>query len=721
MNNGILKSAINYYESGNYENALKFFEIAASKYGSDLVSYNIKRCKEHIGQVSKESVENSYVNQYFDNVYVVNLKHQIEDRLKITKHLISHGIRFELFEAINGYEGEALEAWRRYESRKLGTLSRFPEYNQLEIERGKGFIESAGAIGYIYTYIAIMNDAKSRGFSKILILEDDVILSDNFETQFTDFVRTVPSDWKVLQLGASQYDWNSVDIEKAKSEGYYFPRSLDTCGSFAIAIDSSVFDNLIELESTFETAFDHLTLGDIYEQNLGKCFVAFPNLVMPDVGTSTIRGGRNQFKHGTRMKWNVEKFEYPQYKISLAVIVRHAAQASLLYSKIRHRNLPISVAIFGLSSDGLRPIHNELHSNIDTSSSDYDSAIHGAVPKYDYYAQVTSEDALTESDVVSHVEYLLGLGIEGTPRLKAVSVEKIVEVKSRVSTIIPSYKRPGNLLRALRSVASQDYENKEVIVVSDNGKGSHYNVQTEYVVDQIRREYPHVLIRYVAHSINRNGAAARNSGLMHATGEYITFLDDDDEYLQGRLSESVVRLAKLHSSIGAVYCGFLGWNSPDNNEARYVKGNLTEEILMLNYKKHYLHTNTATYRRRFVDMINGFDETYQRHQDLEFNLRYLQVSSFDTVQQCLVRLNPEPSDVSNKVYGTKFLTIKQKFLDEFEWLISAVSKDLQQEIYCAHWDEVYRYVADRSEMRTKLLGSLKNGEAQLLLRLSNPD
>ncbi|ROQ20054.1 glycosyltransferase involved in cell wall biosynthesis [Marinimicrobium koreense] len=658
------------------------------------------------------------VSDYFDNIYLVNLEHETENRFKVAHHLRAHGIRFELFAAVNGYQGEAYAKWQEYSARPLGALRRFPEFNEKEKSRGKHFIESAGAIGYIHTYIAILKDARRRNFKRILILEDDVILANDFGEAFQRFLTSVGDDWKVLQLGASQYKWGDVDLDAAKANGYYYPRSLATCGSFAIAFDHSVFDELIEIESSFEAPFDHITLGELYERHFGKCYVAYPNIVMPDVGTSTIRGARNQFEHGKRMKWDVTNFNYPLNKFSVGLLVRHPAQARNLLEAVKRNELPVTLAVLGVSPDGVRPIHNaELTTVEDWQGALPEDAL-GELSAYDCYAYTASTADVEISDIVRLVESRLALSSSDSGPLIPFQPRARALVAGRVSTIIPSYKRPENLLRALTSVAGQSWADKEVIVVSDNGEGSPYNEETRAVVEKVRRKYPDVVIHYVEHSVNRNGAAARNTGLQYASGEFVTFLDDDDEYLGGRLEKSVRKLQVLPKAVGAVYCGFLGWNSPANNESRYPKGNVSEHILTLDYKKHYLHTNTATYRRPYLDMINGFDESYPRHQDLEFNLRYMAVSGFETVPECLVRLNPQPSTVSNKVYGTRFLAIKQKFLNEFAWLIDRFEAPLRNRIYHTHWDEVYRYVADRDEVLSALRGQVTNGELQLFLRLT---
>ena len=125
--------------------------------------------------------------------------------------------------------------------------------------------------------------------------------------------------------------------------------------------------------------------------------------------------------------------------------------------------------------------------------------------------------------------------------------------------------------------------------------------------------FPNVNIKFIEHWENRNGAAARNTGFLASTGVYICYLDDDDIYLPGRLTKTVDSLSIQDDHIGAVYCGFLGWNSPTNDINCYAEGNLTKEILLLDYFKYYVHTNTVTYRRSAVTALNGYDESYKRH------------------------------------------------------------------------------------------------------------
>lgn len=114
-----------------------------------------------------------------------------------------------------------------------------------------------------------------------------------------------------------------------------------------------------------------------------------------------------------------------------------------------------------------------------------------------------------------------------------------------VSIIIPVYNRTKELQRAVYSVLNQTYQQFEIIIVDD---GSHENIKL--VVDRIFSD--HSKIRYLRHEKNFGAQAARNTGIKAAKGEWIAFLDSDDEYLpdsiEVRLNKaSTARVPVVHS------------------------------------------------------------------------------------------------------------------------------------------------------------------------------
>ncbi|MFT5546881.1 glycosyltransferase family 2 protein [Rheinheimera aquimaris] len=100
------------------------------------------------------------------------------------------------------------------------------------------------------------------------------------------------------------------------------------------------------------------------------------------------------------------------------------------------------------------------------------------------------------------------------------------------SIVIPVYNRVAPLQRALKSIQAQDYQRFEVVVV-DDGSSAEMGMAIARLVAELKDNR----IKLMAYQENRNGAYARNQGIAAATGNYICFLDSDDEWLPAKLSE----------------------------------------------------------------------------------------------------------------------------------------------------------------------------------------
>lgn len=106
------------------------------------------------------------------------------------------------------------------------------------------------------------------------------------------------------------------------------------------------------------------------------------------------------------------------------------------------------------------------------------------------------------------------------------------KVPDLVSVIIPTYNRPHFLKRAIESVLNQSYKKIEIIVVDNCSEN-----RVEHLVSDFHDS------RLVYHFNNKKGpSAARNLGIKVASGEYISFLDDDDEYTPQKLELQRKRL-----------------------------------------------------------------------------------------------------------------------------------------------------------------------------------
>jgi GR25 family glycosyltransferase involved in LPS biosynthesis len=239
------------------------------------------------------------INDYFEKVYVISLRSDIYKQVKISYQLELLGIDYELFEAINGSELKFQREWIAYRSRPLVT--------PLEKQFNRKMIESEGAWGYLKTMQAILENAMAYKYNRILVLDDDCLFHNNFNEQFSGLADKLPADWKLLLLGASQYQWDTIEVQ----ENFYRPKAIDTCGSFAVGYHSSVFQEILSAVEKMDTPFDVVPLGNIYTNYSKYCYVRSPYLVIADVGNSTIRGSRHQVMHSSRMKWDLKNFPYP--------------------------------------------------------------------------------------------------------------------------------------------------------------------------------------------------------------------------------------------------------------------------------------------------------------------------------------------------------------------------------------------------------------------------
>lgn len=239
----------------------------------------------------------------------------------------------------------------------------------------------------------------------------------------------------------------------------------------------------------------------------------------------------------------------------------------------------------------------------------------------------------------------------------------------RVSVIIPTYKRPDTLDRAIRSVLDQSVKDVEVIVVDDNNPDTEGRALTEAKMTQFAEE-PRV--RYIKHERNKNGSAARNTGARAATGEWVAFLDDDDEYLPKKLESQLSALEGRDEEWACCYSKYAtrkqGKEPVESNEHR--EGNLYLEALMREF--HIASGSNLIVRKTAFDAINGFDESFIRNQDIEFLTRLLQKFKIAYSDYCGLIVNLH----TNHSYFDEQEIIDQ-YVARFQPFVSALTPEEQ--------------------------------------------
>ncbi len=109
----------------------------------------------------------------------------------------------------------------------------------------------------------------------------------------------------------------------------------------------------------------------------------------------------------------------------------------------------------------------------------------------------------------------------------------------KISIIIPVYNVAPYVEQCIKSVLSQDYEDIEIIIVDDCSTDNSMELVREMLKETSRTVY------ILTHQYNRGLSAARNTGIMRATGEYIYFIDSDD-YIESDCISSLVKTAQIY-------------------------------------------------------------------------------------------------------------------------------------------------------------------------------
>lgn len=271
----------------------------------------------------------------------------------------------------------------------------------------------------------------------------------------------------------------------------------------------------------------------------------------------------------------------------------------------------------------------------------------------------------------------------------------------KVSVIIPTYKNPLTVGRAIDSVLNQENFNAyEIIVVDDNDPKSKERNLTEQALEKYKND---IRVKYIKHPYNKNGAAARNTGFANSIGKYIAFLDDDDVFLKNKLRLQYNYMEK-HPEFGASYT----WRVQRHNDiVRYSKtGDLTKDILLLDF---FPTTITIMMRRECFEGINGFDETFRRHQDFEFLLRFFEKYEIGVVPAVLSRIIGKDT-VGNHLCGKQYEELKLKFFNTFLPIINKLdiqNPGFKKRVYASHYADVFVSEVASKEFRRAFILFIK--------------
>lgn len=276
------------------------------------------------------------------------------------------------------------------------------------------------------------------------------------------------------------------------------------------------------------------------------------------------------------------------------------------------------------------------------------------------------------------------------------------EVEGMVSCIIPSYKRCNTVIRAIDSVLGQTYKSVEVLIVDDNTPNDEYSIALQEALKKYDNE-PRV--RYIQQKLHKNGAVARNVGIQEANGEFVAFLDDDDEWLPEKI-EKQMKLIDKNKELDAVTCLWSMWEKGQEFRKcpHYTADSLQFKVLL---REVAVFTSTLLIRRKSVLRFGGFDETLLRHQDLQFLVDATDVSKFAVLNEYLVKLHTD-SEI-NRPNVEKLISAKEAFFVAIDSELKKYSKAEQRRIKNAHKYEVVFSALKSRKIGTAINYGLKAG------------
>ena len=259
-------------------------------------------------------------------------------------------------------------------------------------------------------------------------------------------------------------------------------------------------------------------------------------------------------------------------------------------------------------------------------------------------------------------------------------------IEKMVSVIITTYRATGRLVQAIESVLNQTYTKFELIVVDDNNPNSEARSFTQKIMDKY---LSNGLVKYIKHTSNKNGAAARNTGINASQGEFIAFLDDDDVYYPLRLDKCVEALKNPDYSAVYTSVDLFSNDIKIGTREALVEGYIWKDLLL---DEGLLGTGSNLFLRSdIVRDICGFDERFLRYQDVEFMLRVSERRKVAIIPEVLVRKNLE---TTNLPAYKKYYENKQLIFSKFSYMIEKLNDEEKTIFFTIHYDTLFNSAMD---------------------------
>lgn len=184
----------------------------------------------------------------------------------------------------------------------------------------------------------------------------------------------------------------------------------------------------------------------------------------------------------------------------------------------------------------------------------------------------------------------------------------INEDKPLVSVVMPVYNRSGIIGNAINSVLNQTYENIELIIVNDGSDDG-----TLEIIESINDDR----ILLVNNDSNVGVSKSRNIGFKHSKGDYIAYLDSDNDWNEKYIESMIGAFFELKDA-DLIYSGQFLFNKNDEDPFEVRFGSFNKSLLA---NRNYIDLNCVCHTRNSFIEVNGFDESLKRLVDWDFLIK----------------------------------------------------------------------------------------------------
>lgn len=238
-----------------------------------------------------------------------------------------------------------------------------------------------------------------------------------------------------------------------------------------------------------------------------------------------------------------------------------------------------------------------------------------------------------------------------------------------VSIIIPFYNEELYLLRAIKSVINQTYQNIEIILIDDGSKDSSNSIALPF-----SEKYSYCKLLTIE---NSGLSIARNIGLENCIGDYLIFLDADDELLPKMIELLLYNCLKVNSDI--VICKFDLINTKGHKLSSQGYKNISSDYISKNEACFAMYTNNIPvtvwgklYRKSVVESIRFPKGLW--FEDRPYLLQsFFNSSRISFVDKSLLKIHLRKNSITRKIVEPKRI-IDQHKIYEKEMLLTRQGK-----------------------------------------------